>query len=54
MMLYHLGEKRADSTLLAAVEGALHARIRTRDLGGTASTSQFTQAVLEHCKPDTS
>jgi tartrate dehydrogenase/decarboxylase/D-malate dehydrogenase len=54
MMLDHLGEKQAASTLLAAVEATLHAGIRTRDLGGTASTGQFTQAVLKHCTPDPS
>jgi isocitrate dehydrogenase (NAD+) len=49
MMLRYLGETRAAE----AVEGAVHAaladpRQRTRDLGGSASLDQITDAILEH------
>ncbi len=47
MMLDHLGYPEAASQLVAAFEAALAAGIRTRDLGGTASTSEFTTAVLD-------
>ncbi len=49
MMLEHLGEEAGSAALIAAFEAALHDGVRTRDLGGTASTQQFTQAVLQHC-----
>jgi len=49
MMLDHLGENEAAGALVAAFEAALAAGVRTRDLGGTASTEDFTQAVLQHC-----
>ncbi len=50
MMLDHLGEQLAASVLVDGFEAALAAGIRTRDLGGTASTDEFTKAVLEHCR----
>ncbi len=49
MMLDHLGEKEAATALVAAFGAALAAGVRTRDLGGTASTEEFTQVVLRHC-----
>ena len=45
MMLEHLGEKAAADEIVAAFEGCLEAGIRTRDLGGTASTTEFADAV---------
>ncbi len=51
MMLEHLGEIQASAALIAAFETALTDGVRTRDLGGTAGTDQFTQAVLAHCRP---
>jgi tartrate dehydrogenase/decarboxylase/D-malate dehydrogenase len=50
MMLEHLGEVQAGATLVAAFEAALADGIRTRDLGGTAGTEDFTEAVLTHCR----
>jgi tartrate dehydrogenase/decarboxylase / D-malate dehydrogenase len=47
MMLDHLGETEAAKRLTSAFEGALADGVRTRDLGGTASTSEFTCAVLD-------
>ncbi|RYE88418.1 MAG: isocitrate/isopropylmalate dehydrogenase family protein, partial [Myxococcales bacterium] len=49
MMLYHLNEDAA----AARIELALHAlyasrQSRTRDLGGTASTDEFTDALCRH------
>ncbi|HET9873934.1 MAG TPA: hypothetical protein VFP89_15225 [Propionibacteriaceae bacterium] len=49
-MLEHIGEAKAGATLVAAFEAALAAGVRTRDLGGTASTDEFTEAVLSHCR----
>jgi tartrate dehydrogenase/decarboxylase/D-malate dehydrogenase len=48
MMLEHLGEPRAATRLVDAFEAVLARGVRTRDLGGTASTSEFTDAVVEH------
>lgn len=49
MMLDHLGHPEAGAEVLGAVTGVLaHSSVRTRDLGGTASTEAFTRAVLEH------
>jgi isocitrate dehydrogenase (NAD+) len=46
MMLDHLGEQAAAVRIRAALARVLVAgRIRTRDLGGTASTTEFTDAL---------
>ncbi len=46
MMLRHLGETDAASRIQAALDTVLMAgQVRTRDLGGTASTTDFTQAI---------
>jgi tartrate dehydrogenase/decarboxylase/D-malate dehydrogenase len=50
MMLEHLGEAGAANELDAAVDAVLADGIRTRDLGGTATTDQFTEAVLVACR----
>ncbi len=50
MMLEHLGEAEAGAQLIAAFEAALTDGVRTGDLGGTASTSEFTEAVLARCR----
>jgi tartrate dehydrogenase/decarboxylase/D-malate dehydrogenase len=49
MMLDHLGEKQAATSLVAAFEAVLAAGVRTRDLGGTSSTEEFTKTVLQYC-----
>jgi len=51
MLLEHLGEHQAAARMMRAVESvtadqALH----TRDLGGTATTEQVTQAVCQHLR----
>jgi hypothetical protein len=50
MMLDHLGEPGAAKALLDSFESALASGVRTRDLGGTAGTAQFTAAALDHTK----
>jgi tartrate dehydrogenase/decarboxylase/D-malate dehydrogenase len=52
MMLDHLGQPAAAEALVSGFEAVLAAGVRTRDLGGTASTSEFTTAVLQEV-PDT-
>jgi 3-isopropylmalate dehydrogenase len=49
LMLRHgLGRESEASALESAVDRALDEGLRTRDLGGTASTVEATQAVLAH------
>jgi tartrate dehydrogenase/decarboxylase/D-malate dehydrogenase len=45
LMLEHLGEAAAAASLMTAVEQVLVAGVRPRDLGGTASTAEVTDAV---------
>ncbi|MGH3383006.1 MAG: tartrate dehydrogenase [Nocardioidaceae bacterium] len=45
MMLDHLGEGEASAELVSAFERCLAAGTRTKDLGGTATTIEFTEAV---------
>lgn len=48
MMLDHLGELERGNRVRAAVEQTIvHDRVRTRDLGGTASTQDFGDAVAK-------
>ena len=46
LMLEHLGEPDAASSLVAAFEDTLASGVRTADLAGSASTEEFTEAVL--------
>jgi tartrate dehydrogenase/decarboxylase/D-malate dehydrogenase len=46
MMLEHLGHAEAARHLQSAFEAVLREGVRTRDIGGTASTTDFTDAVL--------
>jgi 3-isopropylmalate dehydrogenase len=49
LMLRHgLGREREAAAVESAVDRALDEGLRTRDLGGTASTAEATQAVLAH------
>jgi isocitrate dehydrogenase (NAD+) len=46
MMLRHIGEDTAADRIMAALQRVLSAgRVRTRDLGGTATTTEFTAAI---------
>jgi 3-isopropylmalate dehydrogenase len=49
MMLRHgLGQEAQAAAVESAVERALAEGLRTPDLGGTATTKEATQAVLQH------
>ncbi|HEU4762872.1 MAG TPA: isocitrate/isopropylmalate family dehydrogenase, partial [Gemmatimonadales bacterium] len=51
MMLDHAGERERAGRLRAAIEQTLVAdNIRTRDLGGTASTKEFGRAVAQRLR----
>jgi tartrate dehydrogenase/decarboxylase/D-malate dehydrogenase len=46
MMLEHLGEADAAAAIVAAIERVMaDGRVRTRDLGGNASTAELAEAV---------
>jgi isocitrate dehydrogenase (NAD+) len=46
LMLDHIGERQAAAHIRAALARVLTAgAVRTRDLGGTATTTEFTEAV---------
>jgi isocitrate dehydrogenase (NAD+) len=48
MLLEHIGERERADRIRAALDRVLGAGvIRTRDLGGTASTTEFTDAVCK-------
>jgi isocitrate dehydrogenase (NAD+) len=48
MMLDHLGEREKAQAIRAALSTVLsEGRVRTRDLGGTASTTDFTDAICD-------
>jgi len=48
LMLRHLGESDAAARIRRAVERVIGAgQCRTRDLGGSASTTEFTQAIIK-------
>ncbi|KRZ03184.1 putative isocitrate dehydrogenase [NAD] subunit beta, mitochondrial, partial [Trichinella zimbabwensis] len=50
-MLHHLGLNKEGNALRAAVEAVLRSgKVRTRDLGGYATTSEFTYFVADHYK----
>ena len=46
MMLEYIGERTSSQRIRAALDGVLgEGRVRTHDLGGQASTTEFTDAV---------
>jgi isocitrate dehydrogenase (NAD+) len=52
MMLEHIGETEGAERIRAALSRVLvEGRIRTRDLGGQASTTEFTEAVCQALRP---
>ena len=51
MMLDHLGETAAAADLVAAFESVLAEGTRTPDLGGSAGTAEFADAVLGRLAP---
>jgi tartrate dehydrogenase/decarboxylase / D-malate dehydrogenase len=54
MMLEHLGEFQASRELVGAFEEVLRSGVKTRDLGGSSSTLEFTDAVVRHLTSSTS
>jgi tartrate dehydrogenase/decarboxylase/D-malate dehydrogenase len=46
-MLEHLGEEACSQRLMAAIEKACEAGIMTPDVGGTATTREVTEAVIQ-------
>src|SRR6202165_5942303 len=47
LMLEHLGEAEGARRLMSAVESVTESGVRTRDLGGTATTAEVTRAVCD-------
>jgi len=47
LMLRHLGERQAADAIMNALGAVLTAGVRTRDLGGTATTREFAGAVCK-------
>jgi isocitrate dehydrogenase (NAD+) len=46
MLLDHIGEREASARIRAALDAVLtEGSVRTRDLGGSASTTEFTEAI---------
>jgi isocitrate dehydrogenase (NAD+) len=53
MMLYHMGKDEvAERVRRALREVVVNRKIRTRDLGGEASTTQFTDAIVDALEKD--
>jgi tartrate dehydrogenase/decarboxylase/D-malate dehydrogenase len=50
MMLDHIGQPEAARALITSFESTLAAGVHTRDLGGDASTGEFTASVLDRCR----
>ncbi len=51
MMLRHLGETDAADRIMGAIKTVLEeGRVRTRDLGGTASTLEYADAIATRLK----
>ena len=50
LMLRHLGEKEIARRIDAAIDAVLEKGIRTGDVGGAASTSEFTKALVEELR----
>jgi len=47
LMLRHLGEGAIADRIMKALGGTLQSGVKTKDLGGTASTTEFTEAICE-------
>ena len=48
MMLDFLGEKDAAQSLMTAIEGTTAMKCLTADLGGEATTRQFTDMIIDN------
>jgi len=51
-MLDHVGYPDAGERVLSALEVTLESGTKTRDLGGTASTGEMTDAVVQRIGDD--
>jgi isocitrate dehydrogenase (NAD+) len=47
LMLRHLGESAIADRIMKALGATLQSGVKTKDLGGTASTAEFTEAICE-------
>jgi len=47
MMLDYFGQDEAAARIRAALDATYASGIRTKDLGGTAGTREFTRAVID-------
>jgi isocitrate dehydrogenase (NAD+) len=47
LMLRHLGENAIADRIMKALGATLQSGVKTKDLGGTASTTEFTEAICE-------
>jgi isocitrate dehydrogenase (NAD+) len=47
LMLHHIGETAAADAVMKALGSALTAGVRTRDLGGSATTREFADVVCK-------
>jgi isocitrate/isopropylmalate dehydrogenase len=48
-MLDHIGDRFRADRIRRAVESIIRdGKVRTRDLGGSATTKEFTDAVVQH------
>jgi isocitrate dehydrogenase (NAD+) len=53
LMLRHIDEDGAADRVMAAINAVLaEGRVRTRDLGGTASTLEYADAIVSRVKAD--
>jgi isocitrate dehydrogenase (NAD+) len=50
LMLRHIGEAAIADRIMTALNAVLANGVRTRDLGGHASTIEFTDAICKHCR----
>jgi tartrate dehydrogenase/decarboxylase / D-malate dehydrogenase len=50
LLLEHIGRSETGNRVLAALEEALSSGARTRDLGGSATTEEVTEAVIERLR----
>jgi tartrate dehydrogenase/decarboxylase/D-malate dehydrogenase len=50
MLLEHAGYPEAGERVLEALEGTLASGTRTRDLGGSATTEEMTEAIIERLR----
>ena len=46
LMLRHLGKEDIANRVMAAITATLESGVKTRNVGGTASTSEYTEAVV--------